>query len=189
MGQSAAAMGFSLASTGFTAEGDILKGKSAQLQAQGVSAADTFKAEQLERAAEYGDLKAAQTAGQMTRNLNVTLGNIDAIRAAAHNDPTSPTGAAYRGMVEEVGGEQKEITVSSILAQSQEDVASAAYLRQASGRALLAGDIGQATAGIAATADILKGIAGAFGSTSGGGGSSSASGGGSDVTLAPGGLY
>jgi hypothetical protein len=182
------AAGFSLASTGFTAEGDILKGKSAELQAQGVSAADTFKAEELERAAEYGDLKAVQTSAQMTRNLNVTLGNIDAIRAAAHTDPTSPTGAAYRDMVEEVGGEQKGITVESILAQSQEDVANAAYLRQASGRALLAGDIGQVSAGIAATADILKGISGALGGGAGGG----AGGGGgssSDVTLAPGGLY
>jgi len=162
MGQSGSAIGFSLASTGFTAEGDILKGKSAELQAQGVSAADTFRAEQLQRAAEYGDLKAAQTAGQMTRNLNMTLGNIDATRAAAHDDITSPTGAAYRGMVEEIGGEQKGITVSSILAQSQEDVANAAYLRQASGRALLAGDIGQETAGIAATADVLRGISGAI---------------------------
>jgi hypothetical protein len=164
MGQAAAplAAGFSLAATGFTAEGDLLKGKSAQLQAQGVAAADTFKAEQLERAAEYGDLKAAQTSAQMTRNLNVTLGNIDAIRAAAHTDPTSPTGAAYRGMVEEIGGEQKGITVENILAQSEEDVANAAYLRQASGRALLAGDIGQETAGIAATADVLKGISGAI---------------------------
>jgi hypothetical protein len=165
MGQAASplAAGFSLASAGFTAQGDLLKGESAQLQAQGVAAADTFRAEQLQRAAEYGDLKAAQTAGQMTRNLNMTLGNIDATRAAAHDDPTSPTGAAYRGMVEEIGGEQKGITVDSILAQSQEDVANAAYLRQASGQALLAGDISREAAGITATADIIKSASGAVG--------------------------
>jgi hypothetical protein len=148
--------GFSMASMGLQAEG-------AQLQAQGTSAADIFKAEQLERAAQYGDLKAEQTSAAMTRNLNVTLGNIDAIRAAAHTDITSPTGAAYRGRVEEVGGEQRGITVENILAQSQEDVANAAYLRQASGRALLSGDI-------AATADILKGTAGFIGSFAGAGG-------------------
>jgi hypothetical protein len=183
MGQAASplAAGFSLASAGFTAEGALLQGKGAQLQAQGVAAADTFKAEQLERAAEYGDLKAAQTAGQMTRNLNVTLGNIDAIRAAAHTDPTSPTGAAYRGMVEEVGGEQKGITVDSILAQSQEDTANAAYLRQASGRALLSGDISMQAGEITASADILKSISGAIPGLGGGSGS--------NVALAPGGLY
>jgi hypothetical protein len=149
MGTAAEGAGiFSLASMGFQAAG-------AEAQAAGTSAAYTYKAEQLQRAAEYGDLKATQTAGQMTRNLNMTLGNIDAIRAAGRDDPTAPSGAAYRQMVENVGTEQTSITTFNILAQSQEDVANAAYLRQASSQALLMGDI---TAG----ADITKGIGGAL---------------------------
>ena len=56
----------------------------------------------------------------MTRNLNITLGNIDAVRAAAHTDPTSPTGAAVRDYAETTGTEQKNIAVDSITAQAQE---------------------------------------------------------------------
>jgi hypothetical protein len=53
-----------------------------------------IQAAKLENAAKYGELKAVQTGGQMTRSLNTTLGNIEAVRAAARADPTSPTGAA-----------------------------------------------------------------------------------------------
>lgn len=143
-----AASGLSLASMGFTVEGDKLKAK-------GVSEGDIYKAEQMERAAQYGDLKATQVGSQLTRNLGITLGNIDAIRGAARTDPTSPTGAAVRNTVEAVGTEQKNITVNSITAQAREDEANAAYLRHASSEALLAGDI-------AATGDLLKGISGAL---------------------------
>jgi hypothetical protein len=66
----------SIASIGCRAFGDVIK-------VEGISAADHFKAAALDRAAQYGDLRAAQTSGQLTPNLNTTLGNIDAIRAAA----------------------------------------------------------------------------------------------------------
>jgi hypothetical protein len=42
------------------------------MSAEGTKAADTFKAEQLEQAATYGELKAVQTNAQMTRNLAIT---------------------------------------------------------------------------------------------------------------------
>jgi hypothetical protein len=140
--------GLSLASAGLSAYGSIMQGESTK-------AADVFKSEELQRAAEYGELKASQVGAQMTRSLNVQLGNIDTIRAAAHADLSSPTGAAVRDYTEEIGTEKKTTAVDSILAQAQQDEASAAYLRQAGSTALLSGDIG-------AFAGLLKGSAGAI---------------------------
>jgi hypothetical protein len=136
----------SLASTGFSAFGQ-------REAARGQSAADLYKAEQLQRAAEYGELKAQQTGAQMTRNLMQTLGNIDATRAAGHIDPTSPSAVAVHDYVESTGSQQRGIEMANIEAQAREDEAGAAYLRQASSEALLGGDIG-----IAGT--LLKGGAG-----------------------------
>lgn len=136
----------SVASAGFSAAGQYE-------QAQGTSAADQFKAEQLDQAAQYGELKATQTSAAMTRNLVTTLGNIDAVRAAAHTDPTSPTGSAVRENVEELGNEQRGIKVAGIEQQARMDEDSAAYMRTASDQALLGGDLS-----IAGT--LLKGVGG-----------------------------
>jgi hypothetical protein len=138
------ASGLSLASMGLTAA-------SAITSSEGIAAADTYKAATLDRAAQYGTLKATQTNAQLTRNLTITLGNLDSIRAAARTDPTSPTGAAVRDYTEQTATTQKNIQVDSITAQAQEDEDNAAYLRQASKTALLGGDLG-------AAGDILKGI-------------------------------
>jgi hypothetical protein len=145
-GGGSAAGGNSLASIGLSAYSTIL-------QSQGVASADEFQASKLESAATYGELKAVQTGGQMTRNLNNTLSNIDAVRAAAHTDPSSPTGAKIRSDQEALGIEQKNITVNSILQQSRQDRADAAYYKSAGKDALFAG-------GISAAAGIAKGIAG-----------------------------
>jgi hypothetical protein len=107
----------------------------------------------LENAAKYGDLKAVQTGGQMSRSLNTTLGNIEAVRAAAHANPNSPTGAAVLDQQEELGTEQRLTTVNSILAQANQDRSDAAYYKSAADHALLAGEISTA-------AGIAKGLAG-----------------------------
>lgn len=145
-GSGSAAGGNSLTSIGLSAYSTIL-------QSQGVAAADDFQATKLESAATYGELKAVQTGGQMTRSLNQTLGNIDAVRAAAGADPSSPTGAAFRDNQEDIGTTQKTTTVNSILAQSLQDRNDAAYYKSASSNALFAGEI-------SAAAGIAKGIAG-----------------------------
>jgi hypothetical protein len=129
--------GLSLAGAGLSAYSTIL-------QSQGTAAGDTFKAEQAETAATYGDLKAVQTGGQMTRNLNQTLGNIDAVRAAANANPDSPTGVAVRDNQESIGNENRSIAVNSILQQSLQDQNDAAYYNSAASNALTAGDIGAA---------------------------------------------
>lgn len=149
-GGGSAAGGNSLMSIGLSAYSTIL-------QSQGTASADEFQASKLESAATYGELKAVQTGGQMTRQLNQTLGNIDAVRAAAGADPNSPTGAAFREDQQNVGTQQKTTTVDSILAQATQDRNDAAYYKSAASDALFAGDI-SAAAGIAA--GIAKGIAG-----------------------------
>jgi hypothetical protein len=145
-GKASAAGGNSLASIGLSAYATVL-------QAEGTASADEYQAAKLESAATYGDLKAVQTGGQMTRSLNTTLGNIEAVRAAANADPNSPTGAAVLDNAETIGNQQKSITVNSILAQSTQDRNDAAYYKSAASDALFAGEIG-------AAAGIAKGIAG-----------------------------
>jgi hypothetical protein len=131
----AAAGAASLASAGLGAYANLLK-------AEGTATADEYQAKRLEVAAQYGEVKADQTSAQMTRSLNTTLGNIAAVRAAANTDPTSPTGQAMINHAEEIGGEQRSIAVNSILQQARQDRSDAAYYRQASSDAMLAGEIG-----------------------------------------------
>ena len=156
MGSGGAGAGLSLAATGFKMLGDLTKA---------TSAGDIFKAEELEQQAQYGELKATQTNAQMTRNLNKTLEHIDAVRAAAHTDPSSPTGAAVRGEYEYEGTEKKNITVANIEQQVRMDEANAAYLRSAAANAITAGDI-------SAAGDFFSGLSGALGGPGGGGGGS-----------------
>jgi hypothetical protein len=129
-----AAAGLGVVGTGLKAYSDYEKGL-------GEKVGDDYKADMLNRSATYGELKATQTAGQMTRNLAITLGNIDAVHAAAHTDPTSPTGAAVRDYASSVGTEEESTKVSGILSQVQEDEANAAYLRSAGSQALLSGEL------------------------------------------------
>jgi hypothetical protein len=141
----------SLASAGLSAYSTLL-------QSQGTADADEYQATKLQTAATYGDLKAAQTGGQMTRNLNTTLGNIDAVRAAANADPNSPTGAAMRDNAETIGNQNRSITVNSILQQSTQDRNDAAYYQSAASNALFAGGIGAAAGVAKAVAPLMLGL-------------------------------
>jgi hypothetical protein len=153
----AAAGGLSLAATGFKMLGDYTSSRA-------MAGADVYQSELLEQQATYGRLKADQTNAQMTRNLAITLGHVDAVRAAMHTDPTSPTGAAVRGEMEATGQMKKEITVENILQQSRMDEANAAYMRSAASNALLAGDISMAgTAFSGASGAMAGGQPGPFG--------------------------
>ena len=135
----------SMAATGFKMLGDYV---SSRAEAGG----DVYKSELLEQQAEYGRLKATQTNAQMTRNLAITLGHVDAVRAAMHTDVASPTGAAVRGEMEATGTMRKEITVENILQQTRMDEANAAYVRSQADNALLSGNI-------AMLGDFSKGMA------------------------------
>jgi len=149
MGAPGASAGMSLAATGFKMLGDYTTSRAE-------AGAERFKAEELEQQAQYGELKAKQTNAQMTQRLAVTLGHVDAVRAAAHTDPSSPTGAAVRGMREELGEEAKGITVENILQQARTDQADAAYMRSQASNALLSGDIAMLGDAFSGMADASK---------------------------------
>jgi hypothetical protein len=150
----AAAGGLSLAATGFKMLGDYTSSRA-------MAGADVYQSELLEQQATYGRLKATQTNAQITKNLAITLGHVDAVRAAMHTDPTSPTGAAVRGEMEATGQMRKEITVENIMQQARMDEANAAYMRSQSSNALLSGDISMLAHG-------FQGLAGAMGGPSSG---------------------
>lgn len=133
-GAGAGASGASIAGAGLAAYSEILKG-------QGTAAGMNYKAASLENAAARGKVAAVQTGASETEKLVNTLGNIDAVRAAAHTDPTSPTGAAIRDWNEQLGLTKKSIDVDNIMAQSQQESSDAAYLRSASKYALLGGEL------------------------------------------------
>ena len=145
----------SLAATGFKVLGDYASSRAE-------AGADVYKSELLEQQAEFGRLKATQTNAQLTRNLAITLGHVDAVRSAMHVDPTSPTGAAVRGEMEATGQMRKDITVENILQQTRMDEANAAYMRSQVSNALLSGNI-------AMLGDAFQGMAGALGGPGGGG--------------------
>ena len=148
----AAAAGTSIAGAGIGAYAQILS-------SQGTAAGTNYKASALENAAARGRVAAAQTGASETEKLVQTLGNIDAVRAAAHTDPTSPTGAAIRDWNETLGLTKKSIDVDNIMAQSQQEDSDADYLRSASKYALLGGELG---AGATLLGGIGQGLA-AFG--------------------------
>jgi hypothetical protein len=154
MGEAAgpAAGGMSLAATGFKMLGDYTSSRAE-------AGADIYKSEVLEEQATYGRLKATQTNAQMTRNLAITLGHVDAVRAAMHTDPTSPTGAAVRGEMEATGQMRKEITVENIMQQARMDEANAAYMRTQSHNALLSGDIAMLGDAFGGAAGAVKSVA------------------------------
>jgi hypothetical protein len=136
--------------SGSSIAGAGLGAYSAILSSEGTAAGEN-KANMLERSAQRGQVAATEKGASDTEQLVNTLGNIDAVRAAAHEDPTSPTGAAVQDWTEQLGLTKKSIDVDNIMAQSQQDEADAAYMRSASKYALLGGDL---TAG----ADILGAI-------------------------------
>jgi hypothetical protein len=148
MNAAAGASGLSVAGAGLGAYSQILA-------SQGTAAGDTFKADVLEQNAQRGRVAAVPTGATATERLNIDLGNIDAVRAATHNDPTSPTGAAIRDWHETLGLTQKSIAVDQIMAQSAQEDSEAAYLRSAAKAALTAGQI-------SAAASLLGGAGKAF---------------------------
>jgi hypothetical protein len=135
----------SIASLGLTVAGDITKGNATK-------AADDFQADRATRAAEFGQTQAALTDTTMRENLNVTLGNIEAVRGAAGVDPTSPTTAALMEHSTALSDRQRMAAVGSIKAQSEEDLASADYLRKA-------GDFAVTQSYLSAGTDAVSGIA------------------------------
>jgi hypothetical protein len=123
-GFSPGASGTSLLALGLSACGDVEKGAATQ-------ASDEFQADKAAEHAKFGRLQADLADTSYREKLNTTLGNIDAVRAASHVDPTSPTTQAVEGWQTEISNRQRLAAVGTERAQAASDDASAAYLRQA----------------------------------------------------------
>jgi hypothetical protein len=156
MGQALGSIGGGASSGSMASAG--LGAVATMMQAQGTADADNYQAQRLDQAAQYGELKAVQTSGQMTRSLNTTLGNIDAVRAAVHADPNSPTGAAFRDNQENLGTEQIGIAVGNINAQTAQQKSDAAYYRSAANNALTSGYIKAGAGLLSAGAPLMVGL-------------------------------
>jgi hypothetical protein len=154
MGQAALAGGSSVASLGLAAAGAVMKG-------EGEKSADEFRADQAEQAARFGREQAELTDVTMREKLNTTLANIDAIRAAAHVDPTSPTTTAVEDWQRTISNRQRTTAMVSQKAQVATDEASADYLRKAGDFALTQSYL-SAAAGVAGGAAKGLGAGGSF---------------------------
>jgi hypothetical protein len=139
----------SLASLGLGAASTISKGS-------GEQAAADFKADQADRAAEFGRYQADLTDTTLRERLTTTLGNIDAIRSAANIDPWSPTTAAIRDRNTVLSDRQRMAQVTSIKSQADADEASAAFLRKSGAFAMKQSYLQAATG-------VLGGVGKAFG--------------------------
>jgi hypothetical protein len=138
MGQAQQSLVGSIASSlspGLAALGHISQGYA-------TSSADQLKAEQAQMAAEIGRQQALSTDTTMRQRMNITLGNIEAIRAAGHADQTSPTTAALLDRERAAGDATRMAAVGSQRMQAAEDEATAAYLRKAGDFAVTMGYVG-----------------------------------------------
>lgn len=109
------------------------------MQGEGEQAADDYKSAKAKKAAEYARTAATQTDAQMRENLNTQLANIDAIRAAGHADPSSPTSIAIKDRTSMIGDRSRNIQVGNIMAQAAQDEADARYFSEAGDFALKMG--------------------------------------------------
>lgn len=144
-GSGSGAGGASLLSIGLSAYADVEKGA-------GTKAADDFQAAKATQDAQYGRLQADLNDTTSHERLNAQLGNIDAIRAAAHIDPTSPTTQAVEQWQTQISERQRLATSGTLRAQASTDDASAAYLKQA-------GQFAQSQGYLNAGIDVATGIA------------------------------
>lgn len=108
----------------------------------GDKATQDYMAQRDQRNAQFGRLKADQAGAHMQEELNNTIANIDVIRSAAGTDPLSPTGLALREEERRVGDRERRTRLSSIMAQVDEDEATATYRRSAGRQALLGSFLG-----------------------------------------------
>lgn len=144
MGTAAGAAGpLSAVSPALSIVSGIMKG-------EGEQSADDFQAAKLKRSAEYAKGAAAETDTQMRENLNLQLSNIDAVRAAANIDPSSPTTAALKDRTAMIGDRSRSIQVGNIMAKAAQDEADSNYLTQAGSFAYTMGALG-GVAGAAGT--------------------------------------
>src|SRR5262245_3219253 len=148
----------SLASAGLGAYGSVQEGKGKQAAYDYESANAELKAQRAERAAEFGRLQANLTDTGMREDLVKTLGNIDAIRASANVDPTSPTSFAITDAQRDTAERARRAAVLTQTTQAKEDVYSAAQDRATAGYLRQAGKFAYNQAKIGAIGQLAGGL-------------------------------
>ncbi len=124
------------------------------VNAEGTNAADQAQSQILAEQASMGQVAATETNANSIAQLTSTLGNIDTVRAAGHDNPASPTGMALRETTESNANQNRAINVGNILTQSELDTSESNYMKQAGQFALTQGWLGAgatAAKGIGAT--------------------------------------
>lgn len=119
----------SLASAGLTAA-------SGAAQGMGMSASYKQKESQAKRLEFASRTAADQTDAQFREELDKTIGNIEAIRAAAGVSGNSPTSDAIREGEEKASDRQRRIKVGNLLSQADQSAGDASYYSSAAGTAL-----------------------------------------------------
>lgn len=121
---------FAIASTGFKVAGTLFEGF-------GKKDAAKAQAEAAYRRASYGQIKADQTDVAMRQDLESTMGNIFAVRAAAGGSPDSPTMGAITQGVQAAGDRDRNRAVGNIEAQVREDKIAQRLYQKMGQRALI----------------------------------------------------
>lgn len=132
-----AAAPLAILGTGMAAGGEFLKARG---QAEGYR----HQEEKAQRAAMAARTAADETDTVLREELNTTLGNIAAIRAASGVTLDSPTGIAITDEESRVSDRQRRISVGNLTRQATQYESDARYYRSAAGSALLAGAVGAA---------------------------------------------
>ena len=130
-----------LGQVGFGAAGAIAKGA-------GDAAGYRHAEDKAQRMALAARTAADETDAQLREELTTTLGNIEAIRAAANIDPTSPTGLAIMDEEQRVSDRQRRIKVGSLKAQATQYDRDAAFYGSMAGPALGLGFLNAFSGGI-----------------------------------------
>lgn len=129
-----------MAQAGYAAAGlEVVGGL---LEAKGKAEGYKYSEEKARRQAAAARTAADETTAQLTDELSTTLGNIQAIRAAAGADSASPTALAIMGKETEVAERQRRIQVGNLYAQAEQSELDRRYFRSAASSALLAGTVG-----------------------------------------------
>ncbi|MBB3313634.1 valyl-tRNA synthetase [Rhizobium sp. BK196] len=107
------------------------------ISGKGDQAAQNYKAQQSERAAQIGKIQADQVDASYRSELNSTIANIRAIRSSAGVDPNSPTGMAIDAEQERRSDRDRIIEVGNKRMQSTQDEEDARFYRHSAKSALL----------------------------------------------------
>lgn len=131
---------------------------SSLMKARGQADAYKFQEAQAQRKAYAARTAADQTDAQLRDELDVTLGNIFAIRAASNASIDSPTSQALIDKNVERSDRQRMIKVGNLLNQANADDSAARYYSSAADQAMTTGWLN-------AGSSLIKGLGGLFGSS------------------------